>query len=63
MLTGDRGAFSSPDHPNQYEHGLDCDWLIRVPPNERVKLTFTNMDLERHVNCAFDYVAASLSLV
>ncbi|GAB6032010.1 hypothetical protein CHUAL_010385 [Chamberlinius hualienensis] len=57
LLTGERGSISSPDHPNNYENGMECDWLIRVHPNERVRLVFTNMDLEfHHNNCQYDFV-------
>ena len=56
LLTGPAGSLSSPNHPDTYEHNLDCEWVIRATPNERVRLTFAAMSLERSSNCRFDYI-------
>ena len=51
LLTAATGQFSSPRHPETYEHNLDCQWLIRVPRGDRIELNFLSFDLERHSNC------------
>lgn len=51
------GSIHSPNYPQQYDHDADCGWLIEVPDNHVVKLTFTDFDVEPFTNCTFDYVA------
>ena len=31
----ERGEVSSPRHPETYETNLNCEWVIRVPPQDR----------------------------
>jgi cubilin len=59
VLTSPSGVFSSPQHPEPYAHGLECDWLIRLPSqNDRVSLTFLSFELEGGGggNCNYDSV-------
>ncbi|KZS21868.1 Tolloid 2-like protein, partial [Daphnia magna] len=56
LLTGPGGTLSSPNHPDTYEHNLDCEWVIRATRNERIRLTFTALSLETSRNCVYDYV-------
>lgn len=56
LLTGQGGTLSSPNHPDTYEHNLDCEWVIRATRNERIRLTFTALSLETSRNCVYDYV-------
>lgn len=35
---------------------LECDWLIRVHPLERIEIKFTLFDLETHAKCRWDYL-------
>ena len=56
LLTAPRGTLKSPNHPDVYEHDLDCQWLIRALPNERIRFTFLALDLEMTHNCQLDYV-------
>ena len=32
------GEFSSPLHPESYSHNLNCEWVIRLPPEDRWEL-------------------------
>lgn len=59
LLTDQRGSFSSPNFPNRYENGLECDWVIRSRPNEKIRLIFSSIDIEASYaqNCYYDYVA------
>ncbi|OXA47104.1 Cubilin [Folsomia candida] len=57
VLTQPNGVFSSPEHPEPYAHGLECDWLIRLPsPGDRITLHFNTFQLEGSSNCRYDYV-------
>ncbi|XP_078582053.1 cubilin-like isoform X2 [Branchiostoma floridae x Branchiostoma japonicum] len=56
LFTEDEGIMISPNYPNAYPHNQECIWVIRVPDTEVVTLTFTNMDVEAHGNCIWDYV-------
>lgn len=51
------GVIHSPNYPQNYDHETDCGWLIEVPGNHVVKLTFVDFDVEPFTNCTFDYVA------
>ena len=54
--TSEEGIIISPNYPNAYPQNANCIWTITVPQSEVVTLNFTNMDMETHVNCRFDYV-------
>nr|XP_020470999.1 cubilin [Monopterus albus] len=55
-FTDSEGTIISPNWPDNYAHNRQCLYLIRLPAGERVTLNFTNMNLESHASCAFDYV-------
>ena len=50
---------TSPNYPNPYPHDAQCVYTVTVPAGEVITLNFTNMDIEAHVNCAWDYVEVS----
>ncbi|XP_055944726.1 cubilin-like isoform X2 [Argiope bruennichi] len=56
LLTTPTGRISSPNFPDVYENNLNCEWLIRIHPDNRLKLTFQEFNLEPHSNCSFDYL-------
>ena len=51
LLTSPGTEFRSPLHPETYQHDLDCEWLIRVPQGDKVKLTFLSFNVENHAHC------------
>uniref|UniRef100_A0A669EKT9 Cubilin n=1 Tax=Oreochromis niloticus TaxID=8128 RepID=A0A669EKT9_ORENI len=55
-FTDSEGIIISPNWPNNYNHNRQCIYLIRLPEGGQVALNFTDMDLESHSGCAFDYV-------
>ena len=55
-MIGEEGTLSSPTHAERYHHNMDCEWRIRVPSGERVKLTVDHFELEHSRNCIFDFV-------
>ncbi|CAK8682879.1 unnamed protein product [Clavelina lepadiformis] len=52
----DEGIIISPNWPNPYENNQECFWQIHVGDTGQILLNFTNMDIEDHENCAWDYV-------
>lgn len=55
--TGTRGEIASPVHDGRYPRNLQCEFVIRMPVDSQMRLTFREFDLEYHENCEFDYVA------
>lgn len=55
-FTDSEGIIISPNWPNNYAHNRQCLYLIRLPAGEKVSLNFTDMNLESHSSCIFDYV-------
>lgn len=47
---------TSPGYPYTYSHNLDCAWNIGHPRNYSILITVTNMVLESHPHCSYDYV-------
>ena len=46
-----------------YQHNLNCEWLIRMPVGDRIKLTFLTFDIEQHSSCRYYNILSSQSLV
>uniref|UniRef100_A0A669DQK6 Cubilin n=1 Tax=Oreochromis niloticus TaxID=8128 RepID=A0A669DQK6_ORENI len=55
-VTAPSGEIHSPLYPNSYPNNVDCSWVISVDPNHRVFLNFTDLDIEYHSSCDFDYI-------
>ena len=55
-MTSLTGVIQSPNFPNSYPNGLSCVYIISVPEDYRVTLTFTTLDLEASLGCGHDYV-------
>ncbi|XP_045916959.1 cubilin [Micropterus dolomieu] len=56
-VTAPSGDIHSPLYPSSYPNNADCSWVISVDPNHRVFFNFSNLDIEYHSNCSWDYVA------
>lgn len=39
-LTGPSGLILSPDYPEPYPHGRECDWTVTVTPDYVIALSF-----------------------
>ncbi len=65
LLTAASAIFSSPQHPQPYAHGLECDWLIRLPSSDdKISLSFISFHLEGgYRGCIFDYVEVSITIL
>uniref|UniRef100_A0A8C9Y1H6 CUB and Sushi multiple domains 2 n=1 Tax=Sander lucioperca TaxID=283035 RepID=A0A8C9Y1H6_SANLU len=45
-LTGPSGLILSPDYPEPYPHGRECDWTVSVTPDYVIALRFNQFSLE-----------------
>jgi hypothetical protein len=52
----ENGFIMSPNYPGNYDHNEDCGWVISTDYNHVVELNFMDFQVERHVNCSYDYV-------
>uniref|UniRef100_A0A2A4JDL6 Cubilin n=2 Tax=Heliothis virescens TaxID=7102 RepID=A0A2A4JDL6_HELVI len=55
-LTSPSGSVSSPNYPNEYNENAECFYRIVTSAGSRIRITFTELDLERTLNCRDDYV-------
>ncbi|XP_068604308.1 cubilin [Brachionichthys hirsutus] len=56
-VTAPAGEIHSPMYPSSYPNNADCSWVISVDPNHRVFFNFSDLDIEHHSSCSWDYVA------
>ena len=49
-LTCSSGTLFSPFYPTPYSKNVICIWVISVPANKRVKLTFDKFNVDREDN-------------
>ncbi|KAG7245714.1 hypothetical protein CRUP_022956, partial [Coryphaenoides rupestris] len=45
-LTGPGGLILSPEYPEPYPHGRECDWTVSVTPDYVIALNFNQFSLE-----------------
>ncbi|RXG73623.1 Cubilin [Armadillidium vulgare] len=50
------GTINSPSSPESYPGNTDCRWVIDLPPQYVIQLTWNSFSLENHFSCRFDYV-------
>ncbi|KAK1175725.1 tolloid-like protein 1 isoform X1 [Acipenser oxyrinchus oxyrinchus] len=55
-ISKDAGQIQSPNYPDDYRPMKDCVWKITVAENYNVGLSFQAFEIERHDNCAYDYL-------
>ena len=47
VLSGsNNGTIQSPNYPNDYPNGADCNWIVEVNVGRTVQLTVMNFELE-----------------
>ncbi|XP_057177472.1 bone morphogenetic protein 1b isoform X1 [Triplophysa rosa] len=52
----DGGQIESPNYPDDYRPNKVCVWKIIVPQGFHVGLGFQSFEIEKHDNCAYDYL-------
>ncbi|KAG2466898.1 TLL1 protein, partial [Polypterus senegalus] len=55
-INKDAGQIQSPNYPDDYRPMKECVWKITVSENYNVGLSFQAFEIERHDNCAYDYL-------
>ncbi|XP_039305004.1 cubilin isoform X2 [Solenopsis invicta] len=50
------GIIRSPNYPNPYPNNKECVWIIEARNRYRIILTVDHFKLEKHADCAFDYL-------
>ncbi|XP_061886936.1 bone morphogenetic protein 1-like isoform X2 [Entelurus aequoreus] len=56
MINGVSGTISSPNWPEKYPSKKACTWLLSTTPGHRIKLVFNDIDMEAHMQCAYDHL-------
>ncbi|MGH0166120.1 UNVERIFIED_CONTAM: hypothetical protein FKN15_050281 [Acipenser sinensis] len=56
-LEGPYGSFSSPNYPYNYPNGAYCTWYIKVERNDKIYLTFLQIQMEACGNCNCDSIS------
>uniref|UniRef100_A0A6I8P5P4 Metalloendopeptidase n=1 Tax=Ornithorhynchus anatinus TaxID=9258 RepID=A0A6I8P5P4_ORNAN len=50
------GTMASPNWPDKYPSRKECTWNISATPGHRVKITFSEFEIEQHQECAYDHL-------
>ncbi|KAJ3659671.1 hypothetical protein Zmor_011346 [Zophobas morio] len=54
VISSETGVIRSPGYPNKYSSSIECAWLLKLPEEQTILLTFENLDLGD--NCAKSYL-------
>ncbi|TRY80941.1 hypothetical protein TCAL_04726 [Tigriopus californicus] len=54
--SGEENQIESPHYPDYYPPKKDCVWIFSTTPGHRIKLIFTDFEMEPHQECAYDHV-------
>lgn len=55
-VTSTSGTITSPNWPDKYPSKKECTWAISTTAGHRVKLTFTELDIEAQQECTYDHL-------
>ncbi|XP_046870663.1 bone morphogenetic protein 1-like isoform X1 [Hypomesus transpacificus] len=50
------GTITSPNWPDKYPSKKACTWALSTTPGHRIKIVFDEMDMEAHLECAYDHL-------
>uniref|UniRef100_A0A8D0CLR5 Metalloendopeptidase n=1 Tax=Scleropages formosus TaxID=113540 RepID=A0A8D0CLR5_SCLFO len=56
VVTSVSGTITSPNWPDKYPSKKTCSWALSTTPGHRIKLAFNEIDMEAHLECAYDHV-------
>lgn len=56
ILTSPRGSIISPNYPLPYGQNALCTWRISMSQGSAIHIVFTDMDMESHKDCQYDYL-------
>ena len=59
-LLESEGEFTSPNHPEPYQDGLDCEWRISVTSGEKIGLNISDFDFRNPLSnvdpCQYEFL-------
>ncbi|XP_017783006.1 PREDICTED: cubilin-like [Nicrophorus vespilloides] len=55
-LESQTGLFGSPNYPDNYPVDIQCEWILKTSPGNRIMVAFTEFALAPSDNCNEDYV-------
>ncbi|CAH0628596.1 unnamed protein product [Chrysodeixis includens] len=55
-LTSPSGSISSPNYPSNYDENAECFYRIVTSAGSKLRISFTELDLERTPDCRDDYI-------
>ncbi|XP_044539963.1 bone morphogenetic protein 1-like, partial [Gracilinanus agilis] len=55
-VTSTSGTITSPNWPDKYPSKKECTWSISSTAGHRVKLTFSELDIESQPECTYDHL-------
>ncbi|XP_023802418.1 bone morphogenetic protein 1-like, partial [Cyanistes caeruleus] len=55
-VTSVSGTITSPNWPDKYPSKKECTWAISTTPGHRIKLTFSELDVEAQQECTYDHL-------
>jgi cubilin len=56
LLTQTKGSIISPNYPTSYPENSQCEWRISVNEGSSLHIVFSDLDLETHAICKYDYL-------
>ena len=56
IYTAANGTITSPNYPQNYPINKLCKYRIKVTAGMRIQLNFSEIDVESHRTCNYDYV-------
>ncbi|XP_050497170.1 cubilin-like [Diabrotica virgifera virgifera] len=56
LLTSPTGSLISPHYPEPYARNTECIWKIVTSAGSRIQAVFSDINLEKHMQCLADYV-------
>ncbi|CAL1529132.1 unnamed protein product [Lymnaea stagnalis] len=59
VINANSGNISSPQHPNEYPHGINCTWYLTVDPGHVIRLMFHMFSFETIYSgntCIYDFL-------
>ncbi|XP_002161936.3 tolloid-like protein 1 isoform X2 [Hydra vulgaris] len=56
IRNSNEGSITSPNFPNNYPASSHCVWILESNQSSKIVLNFKSFDLEKHIECRYDYV-------
>lgn len=60
-FTAMSGEFGSPIQNGAYPKNIECHYLIKLPKDTKIRLTFLSFSMESSQSCSFDYVEVRIN--